>query len=163
MTAKELLQRYAAEERDFSGVNLEGVDLSGTELRGVIFRGANLRRTNFRNSDLSGYREKPNPFVLSDFRETNCCEADFSGATLEVVDFSNALLSGANFSCAVLYKVWFIDANLEDVNWSECLAWQVTVEGARLGTGLEGIIWTEWTSWTKRQCDRPSSHRLPQA
>ena len=31
MTAEELLGRYTAWERDFSGVNLEGVDVSNTE------------------------------------------------------------------------------------------------------------------------------------
>ncbi len=32
MTAEELLERYAAGERDFSGVDLSGVDLSNSEL-----------------------------------------------------------------------------------------------------------------------------------
>ncbi|MEH1997491.1 MAG: pentapeptide repeat-containing protein [Nostoc sp.] len=144
MTAEELLERYAAGERDFSGVNLEGVNLSGTELRGIILRGANLRQANLRDSDLSGCWEKPNPMVLTDLREANCCEVDFSGTTLEVVDFSNAILTGANFNSAVLDRVWFIDANLEDVNWSECRVWRFSVEGARLGTGLEDIIRTDW-------------------
>ena len=145
MTREELLERYAAGERDFSGVDLEGVDLSNTELGCIILRRANLRQTNFRDSDLSGYWEKPHPKIYTDFREANCCEADFSSSTIEVADFSNAILTGANFSGAVLYRTWFTDANLEDVNWSECRAWRVIVEGARLGKGLEGVIWTDWT------------------
>jgi uncharacterized protein YjbI with pentapeptide repeats len=145
MTREELLERYATGERDFSGVDLESVDLSNTELRGIIFRRANLRQTNLKDSDLSGYWEKPNPKICTDFREANCYEANFSGSTIEVVDFSNAVLTGANFSGAVLYRTWFTDANLEDVNWSECRAWRVIVEGARLGRGLDGVIWTDWT------------------
>jgi uncharacterized protein YjbI with pentapeptide repeats len=36
MTAEELLERYAAGERDFSGVDLSGVDLSGVDLNQII-------------------------------------------------------------------------------------------------------------------------------
>ena len=35
MNAKELLKRYAAGERDFSGMNLQEADLSGANLSGA--------------------------------------------------------------------------------------------------------------------------------
>ncbi|KAI9130829.1 pentapeptide repeat-containing protein [Acaryochloris sp. CCMEE 5410] len=60
------------------------------------------------------------------------------------MDFSNAKLTGSNFSGAVLDRVWFIGADLVDVNWFECRAWLVTIEGAMLGAGLNGVIWTDW-------------------
>ncbi|KAI9130830.1 pentapeptide repeat-containing protein [Acaryochloris sp. CCMEE 5410] len=66
MTAEELLERYAAGERDFSGINLEGADLSGHELQGIILRGANLRKVDLRDSDLSGYLNTPNPMLPTD-------------------------------------------------------------------------------------------------
>ncbi|NET48227.1 MAG: pentapeptide repeat-containing protein [Merismopedia sp. SIO2A8] len=118
--------------------------MSGTVLRGISLCGATLEQTSFRDSDLSGFWDKPNPVVKSDFREANCCGADFSGATLEVIDFSGAFLSKANFSNAVLDKVWFIDADLEGVIWLECRIWRSSVEGAKLGRGMEGVIWTDW-------------------
>jgi len=40
MTAKELLARYAAGQRDFRGVDLAGVDLSGANLSGACMTGA---------------------------------------------------------------------------------------------------------------------------
>ncbi len=49
MTAEELLERYAAGERDFSRVDLEGADLRGVELPRITLIEANLR-----NADLSG-------------------------------------------------------------------------------------------------------------
>ncbi|MBW4553946.1 MAG: pentapeptide repeat-containing protein [Aphanocapsa sp. GSE-SYN-MK-11-07L] len=145
MTAEELLERYAAGERDFSGVDLNGLDLSGTELRCIILRGADLRGASFQDSDLSGYWKKPSLIIHSDFRETNCCGADFSGATIEILDFSNAILTGASFSGAVLDKVKFIDANLVDVDWFECQIWRATMESAITDDGLDDIIWTDWT------------------
>ena len=49
MTAEELLERYAAGERNFSGADLKGADLRGTNLSPINFENANLR-----NADLSG-------------------------------------------------------------------------------------------------------------
>jgi uncharacterized protein YjbI with pentapeptide repeats len=69
MTAEELLQCYAAGERDFSGVDLSYANLAGADLRdinlsdaclaGINLRGAILERANLRNaglgdSDLAG-------------------------------------------------------------------------------------------------------------
>ncbi|MGD1918507.1 MAG: pentapeptide repeat-containing protein [Pleurocapsa sp.] len=37
MTAEELLERYAAGERDFSGSDLRGADLRGAILSGITY------------------------------------------------------------------------------------------------------------------------------
>jgi uncharacterized protein YjbI with pentapeptide repeats len=42
MTADELLERYAAGERDFSGVNLQRVELQYSQLSGINLSRANL-------------------------------------------------------------------------------------------------------------------------
>lgn len=42
MTAEELLERYAAGERDFSGVDLQVADLREADLTGSNLEGANL-------------------------------------------------------------------------------------------------------------------------
>jgi uncharacterized protein YjbI with pentapeptide repeats len=53
ITAEELLQRYAAGERDFSGVDLEGADLVRANLAGTgIYAGVNLRGANFARASL---------------------------------------------------------------------------------------------------------------
>jgi len=46
MTRQELLQRYAAGERDFHGADLSGADLSGANLTGANLSGANLSGAN---------------------------------------------------------------------------------------------------------------------
>ena len=68
ITAEELLDRYAAGERNFAGikikrrrrtridltrVNLSGIDLSGAYFSGTNFSGANLSSANFSGADLS--------------------------------------------------------------------------------------------------------------
>jgi uncharacterized protein YjbI with pentapeptide repeats len=63
MDAEELLQRYAAGERDFSGVDLSGVNLnigkldkydpSRNNLSGINLSGANLTRADMRCVNLS--------------------------------------------------------------------------------------------------------------
>ncbi|MEH2167491.1 MAG: pentapeptide repeat-containing protein [Nostoc sp.] len=58
MDAEELLQRYAAGERDFPGVRLRGVFLDRAELREI-----NLTRDDLSGSDLSGAS-----FQVSNFR-----------------------------------------------------------------------------------------------
>ncbi|MDZ8140998.1 MAG: pentapeptide repeat-containing protein [Nostoc sp. DedQUE04] len=53
MDAEELLQRYAAGERDFSGVDLEGANLVRANLSEANLRGANLARTSLREANLA--------------------------------------------------------------------------------------------------------------
>ncbi len=63
ITRKELLKRYAAGDRDFSGVDLSGmmivnhfrfIDLSGIDLSGIDLSGSNLDGINFSGANLSG-------------------------------------------------------------------------------------------------------------
>jgi uncharacterized protein YjbI with pentapeptide repeats len=42
MNIDELLNRYAAGERDFGAINLQSANLKGLELSGVNLKGANL-------------------------------------------------------------------------------------------------------------------------
>jgi len=46
MDRQELLERYTALERDFSGIDLSGADLEKLNLAGINLSGANLRETN---------------------------------------------------------------------------------------------------------------------
>jgi hypothetical protein len=93
MKAEELLRRYAAGERDFTGFNLRDVNLSGSnptedifiydvdlsdinlsgsDLTNAILAGANLTGANFSNANLSG----------SDLAQCNLTNVNFSGANL---------------------------------------------------------------------------------
>ena len=54
MTAKEILNRYAAGERDFTGFDLRDSYLRGLNLSGANFSGAKLSRANLSGADLSG-------------------------------------------------------------------------------------------------------------
>lgn len=47
MKASEVLQRYAAGERNFRGANLRGQSFKGRDLSGADFSGADIRGTNF--------------------------------------------------------------------------------------------------------------------
>ncbi len=98
MTAEELLQRYAAGQRDFQGVNLSeeilswadltGANLSGANLSGVVLNWANLSQVKLRCANLSN--------------------ADLNWANLEQADLQGANLSGAEVSAA----------NLKEADWS---------------------------------------------
>lgn len=91
MNKDELLRRYAAGERNFSGVVLRDADLSGANLERVIFDGADLSNTNLVDANLDS--------------------ADLSNA-----DLTNANLSGANLYCSKMYGANFTNANLSNAN-----------------------------------------------
>lgn len=52
--AGDILQRYAAGERDFCNVNLQGANFKGQDLSGANFSGADIRSANFVNTKLHG-------------------------------------------------------------------------------------------------------------
>ena len=106
MTAEELLERYAAGERDFSGVEINGLkcgtrckDLNGATLPNVIFKNAKLSRINFMDANLKG--------------------ADFTNADIGYVGMDRANLENAIFRNAQLGDVIFEQANLRYTNWYE--------------------------------------------
>ena len=79
---QELLDRYAAGERDFYGIILIGVDLSSVHLSGIDFSRGQLMGVKFAKADLS---------------ETNLSEANLSEANLEWANLFGAFLSGADW------------------------------------------------------------------
>ena len=101
MTAEELLRRYAAGERDFTGVDLSEARLSFKNLSNIILRDAYL-----------GYA------IMDD---TNLSHADLSGANMEGISLGEACLKGANLTGAILIdavfgQTYFRDANLSYVD-----------------------------------------------
>ncbi len=98
MDAEELLRRYAAGERDFTGVKLLRVRLIDRELRGIIFKEADLSH------------------AILDW--TNLSYANLSNANLTWVHFGEASLQGANLEGANLSNTLFGQTSLSDANLS---------------------------------------------
>jgi uncharacterized protein YjbI with pentapeptide repeats len=106
ITAIELLERYAAGERNFNGIELipdpqrniydsssgDIHGLEGADLRGISLRGANLRGVMLTDADLS--------------------EADLFGACLFCATLANTTLKGAN-----LYSVSLVQAGCAGANF----------------------------------------------
>ncbi|MEH2072933.1 MAG: pentapeptide repeat-containing protein [Nostoc sp.] len=86
MNAKELLRRYAAGERDFSGVDLKGANLSGVS----------------RSFDVDAYAEPYRQGITSDLSRINLSGADLTQTDLRGVNLEGANLSNANLTRADL-------------------------------------------------------------
>ncbi|MBE9094428.1 pentapeptide repeat-containing protein [Tychonema sp. LEGE 07203] len=92
MDVEELYRRYAAGERDFSGVDLSHADL---------------------NIDKVGYPEELEP-GKNDLSGINLSGANLTGARLICVNLSGANLSSANLESATLECTILTGANLSD-------------------------------------------------
>ncbi|MFN6563327.1 MAG: pentapeptide repeat-containing protein [Nostoc sp. ChiSLP01] len=114
ITVEELLQRYAAGERDFSVVCLDDADLSGANLAGIDFSHARLRWAN-----LSG--------------------AILCGANLSDTDLQRANLTGANLEAANIINTCIAGANLENTN----LRGAIGFFGEANGTFLHNTVWPD--------------------
>ena len=101
MTLKELLEKYAAGERDFRGVDLSEEVLSWLNLRGADLRGANLSRANLNWSDLTGADLRSANLTGADLNWTNLSQADLREANLCAASMSATALHGADWSGAI--------------------------------------------------------------
>ncbi len=163
MTAQELLDRYAAGDRDFAGVDLHGVDLSNAVLRGINLDRADLTEVNFTGADLSGdYGRRLDPLFkeipgISTYpgkysstglgrasggytciRYAVLKNANFRDADVSYVDFSGGDLSSANFSWANCKQTFFDNSCLFDVDFTNANLLRISFERADVeGTILE--------------------------
>ncbi len=106
-SAEELLERYAAGERDFGGSKLDEADLSGADLSQANLYGANLFHANLSQANLSG----------ANFEDAVLSLANLSGANLNEADLSGAVLSRANLFKTELFNAHFILADLSGANF----------------------------------------------
>lgn len=103
-SASELLQRYAAGDREFEEIRLGNADLQGAILHGIdlseaILSNANLSRADLRGADLSW--------------------ADLSGANLQGADLRGAILTRADLTRANLTRANLRKADLSLANLTE--------------------------------------------
>ena len=137
ITAIELLERYAAGERNFAGIRIEppytarkflrGADLSNIILCGADLGGVSLIEVNLTEAQMRGaYLPRAN-FSLSDL--TNA-------------DLTGACLWGAVFDLANLRRVSFVDSNLTRASFEGASLTYAFLEGANLTrVDLSKIDW----------------------
>lgn len=117
MNTEELLRRYAAGERDFSGIDLRSDSYAGrpnlktVDLREIILRGADLLSV-----ELSG--------------------ASLIQAILIKADLRNAILTGANLTGAILSEADLRQANLEDINLTRAILRETDLFQANLSRAI---------------------------
>lgn len=123
MNVEELLEKYAADLREFSGLDLSGVSLPGVNLSRSTFLDANFKAAKLTSADFSYSICQRAKFhgahlTLADFSHTDLQQADLSKAELTRTDFSVANLQGANLSYADLRDAKLRCATLNHANLS---------------------------------------------
>ncbi|KAM3090154.1 pentapeptide repeat-containing protein [Phormidesmis sp. 146-35] len=119
LSAEDLLERYAAGERDFSGIYLirlkfgkkfpMGVDLSGINLSGANLSESDLRKVNLSGANLSG----------ADLSNCLIENANLSGANLKNTQMTESNLSGADLTSANLVYTILTGSNLTNANLTD--------------------------------------------
>lgn len=112
MAPEQLLNQYAAGERDFRGLNLSyqilssvdlsGADLSEAKLDRTVLEGANLTKVNLSKADLTGSNLRRAELIWANLRGANLQGANLRGADLQGADLQGANLTGADFGGAIL-------------------------------------------------------------
>lgn len=153
LSVEDLLQRYAAGERDFGGVvvagaprgrnfrreadlcgaNLRGAQLLGAQLRGADLRGADLRGALLRGVDIAHANLSDAKLDDAQLVTTDATAACFARACARYSSFRNSALNGANFKAA----------SLEATRWMGVRAKRVCFDRAQLD---ESVL--RYTSWT---------------
>jgi uncharacterized protein YjbI with pentapeptide repeats len=132
MDASELLVRYAAGERDFTGINFSKAELSGTDLREINLSGANMSDANLNFANLNG-TELNYANLSASLSGTQLAGSDLRCASLCCADLGGANLDGANLSGADLSDADLSDANLSGADLSGANLYYAGLNGAQLG------------------------------
>ena len=144
--ANQLLQRYAAGERDFTGISLIGCNLQGANLEGINLSRADLMLADLSGCLLIGAKLTGANLIGAEMVKTNLREASLGGANLIGANLSQANLNGSqlvgvNLSSATLYQ-----ARLRGADLSEALAAGANLTSADLqsailyATNLHGAV-----------------------
>jgi len=132
----QLLQQYSQNQRNFSGINLQGATLiaeriqeanfSHADLGNTVLFGSNLSQTLFLNANLSGAILVATNLTDAILIEANLINANLSGAKLIGAQLIGAQLTGITIVGANLSNANLINADLSQTNlykanlsWSE--------------------------------------------
>lgn len=100
ITREELLARYAAGERDFSGLNLSRIKPDFSDFKECFADSYGLNCCNFQGANFS-YVNFTNTFLMyCDFRDTICFRANFTDCVFSGTNFSGADLREANLNAS---------------------------------------------------------------
>jgi hypothetical protein len=140
VTAKELLQRYAAGEREFAGADLKGAKLAGSKLAGADLRnadlcgaglcGADLRDADLRNADLRGAYLEGAKLTNTDLRDADLWGAKLAGSKLAGADLRSADLELARLTGADLRGADLTGADLEGADLEGANLWHASLREA---------------------------------
>ena len=137
MKVTEVLRKYAAGFRDFSGANLTGANLSDAYLSGADFSDADLSEANLSGANLSGTnlsRAKLNNAQISsaNLYQANLTQAPLNCANLRHPDLRGATLTQASAICAQLVLADLSETSLKEANFSGADLREATLRQAKL-------------------------------
>lgn len=119
MDVREILKKYAAGIRDFSGANLAEVNLSSANLSGADLSDANLSVANLSGANLSSANLSRAKLNVARLSGANLSRANLTEATLNVTNLIRADLREAQLRQAALIRAELIRAELSGANLVE--------------------------------------------
>ena len=119
MNVTEILKKYAAGVRDFSGANLSELNLSGANLSGAKFTEANLSVANLSGANLSSANLSRAKLNVARLSGANLSRANLTKANLNVANLIRADLREADLTQAALIRAELIRAELSGANLQE--------------------------------------------
>lgn len=127
ITAEELLERYAAGERDFTEIILEYANLSGVELRNINLSGAqfsyvNLSSIQLRQCDLTAQ------FIYCNFTNAIIENCDLERARFYDCDLRGAILNHVELTATQFTRVNLEGTMTKGSGRDPCEFWDVTRE-----------------------------------
>jgi hypothetical protein len=157
MTKEELLQCYAAGERDFSYADLHKADLRGANLNEANLECANVNFANLRYANLSWTNLKGANLSYSDLTGINLRHADLTGATLRYANLYGAALCDANLTNADLHGVI---GNMKEIKTLQLEKWQITYTKRVMAIGCEQHTIEEWRNFTDDEINKMDDDAL---
>lgn len=120
ITVEELLQRYAAGERNFPFIQIndrKGI-FDGSDLKGINLIGSSLTGATWFDTNLSGACLLAADLAGVGMNGVNLSDADLTGACLWGTNFTDAnlsrcILEGANLRRAILWNANLLHASLD--------------------------------------------------
>lgn len=119
MSVRELLEKYTAGERDFSGINLTEANLSRVHLCHANFSRAILSIANLSGSNLNGANLSYAKLNVARLSGASLINANLNGALLNVANLIRANLTEAELVQTALIRAEMIRTNLTRANLSE--------------------------------------------